>query len=466
MKKGVHTVLLISLLALLFLAACSKSECDTSADCKKPGNTGTCVNDKCIYTPIPGACGNGQCDDNENECTCEADCGSCTGAVPGSLLLQKTCTQENTCVIDVPSSKIKPVSQTNTISSQGNTFKVTTTFNQPFNFKKDGFTTKILLDNVANFVSNIRITGYELSGINKDKQNVVLVDENVDKPIPVKGMTAQDELHLDLTSGDLEGTVTNPQLKVDYEYTLTSGTTSQLKTAQFINQLRGITFQWVKPVEDYACPSAAQCDDSNSGTADSCGAETNFFCEHTPIAGACGNFQCDGNENRCSCASDCGPCSGSAGQFMDLSCQNNACVSAIRPGISVTPKSIFDDRSLGAIHLQNKFSYNIPFDTTKDFLNAQFTLYDQQAGVSNVKIESIRALDGARELGFVAVNRDLSSVGQSFDVSVPITAVEKPESQHYVSLTVAYAYDLNGKTTRSSFTKGLEKVTFITPGTI
>ncbi|HSU73033.1 MAG TPA: hypothetical protein VLJ21_04245 [Candidatus Binatia bacterium] len=468
MKKQVQVLLLISILALLLMLAGCSSECKVNADCKKTGHTGACVDKKCVYTPIPGACGNGKCDtDTENECTCEADCGSCSGTVPGSTLLQKTCNKDNTqCLVDVPSSRVKPVSITNSILSQGNTFKVTTTFNQPFNFKKDAFTTKILLDNVANFVSNIRIIGYEVSGTNKDRQNVVLVDKDVNKPIPVKGTSVQDDLHLDLTTGDTEGSVANPQLKVDYEYTLTQGTTSQLKTAQIINPLRGITLQWVKPTTSYGCPSATECDDSNPGTADSCSVETNFFCEHAPIPGACGNFQCDGNENKCTCASDCGPCSGSAGQYMDLSCNTQICVSTIRQGTAPVPKSLFDDRSIGPFHLQNRFSYSIPFDATKDRIKAEFTLYDMLAGVSGVKIESIRALDGTTELGFITVNRGLDAVGQSITVEIPITSVEKPESQHFTSLTVAYAYDQNGATHRASFTKGLEKITYITPGPV
>jgi len=467
MKKGVKRVLFFSLFTLLvLLAACSKAECEASADCQRTGHTGRCVDEKCVFTPIPGTCGNTQCEENtgENKCTCATDCGSCSGAVPGSTLLQQTCSQENTCIVDVPIAKIKQQSITNTVNSQGNTFKITTTFNAPFNFKKDAFTATIILDNLANFVNNIRITGYELSAVDKNKQNVVLIDKDVNKPIYGKGGSVEDELHLDLTTSDLEGTVSNPVLKVDYEYTITQGTTSQLRTAQIINQLRGVTLQWVKPEEDYPCPP--NCDDGNPGTADSCSAATNFFCEHSPIPGACGNFQCDGNENKCTCAMDCGPCSGSAGQYMDLGCQAQACVASVRGGLSVTPKSIFDDKNLGALHLQNRYSYNIPFDVSKDVIKAEFTLYNLQATTSNVKIEAVRALDGVTELGYLPVNQNLNSIGQTFSVNVPITSVAKPEAQHTVTLSVAYSYDQNGQNRKASFTRTLERITFITPGQV
>lgn len=467
MKKSVRNLLFISLFAVLVvLAACSSAECKASADCKKTGFTGRCADEVCVYTPIPGVCGNAECeaDAGENKCTCGTDCGDCSGSVPGSVLLQQTCSSEDKCIVDVPIAKIKQQSITNTVTSAGNTFKITTTFNGPFNFKKDSFSTKIILDNIANFVSNIRITGYELSGVDKNKQNVVLVDQTVNKPVYGKGAEVEDDLHLDLMTSEVEGTVTNPQLKIDYEYTLTQGTTSQQKTAQIVNQLRGVTLQWVKPDYQYDCPSS--CDDGNAGTSDSCSESTNFFCEHSPIPGACGNFQCDGNENKCSCASDCGPCSGSAGQYMELGCQAQNCVATVRSGASSTPKSIFDDKNLGAVYLQNRYSYNIPFDTTKDRIRAEFTLYNIQSTTSNVKIESIRALEGVTELGYLPVNQGLSSIGQTFSVDVPITNVAKPEASHTVTLNIAYSYDQNGQNKKASFTRTLEKITFITPGSV
>lgn len=460
MKK---TTLLLLVALTLLLVACGKKECVTSADCTKAGFTSSCVENACVRTPIPGACGNGQCESAENECTCAADCGACSGTVPGSTLLQKTCNSDEVCTIDVPQTSVKPVTITNTIVSQGNTFKVTTTFNQPFNFKKDAFSTKLILDSIANFVSNIRVTGYEVSGLDKNKQNVVLVDKTVDKPLG-KGLGVSDELHLMLNTGDLEGTVINPVLKVDYEYLLTQGSTSQLKTAQIVNPLKGVSVSWVLPPVDYDCPK--DCDDDNLGTADSCGPETQFFCEHTPIAGVCGNFQCDSTENRCTCAADCGACSGSAGQYLDMACQGNTCFGSLKSGVQIVPVSLFDDRNIGAFHLNNRYSYNKPFDTVNDRIKAEFTLYDIQATTSNVMIESVRVLDGTKELGYIGVNTPLSSVGQTITVQVPITSVAKPEASQFATLSVAFSYEQNGQVRKGTFTKPLEKITFITPGSV
>ncbi len=464
MKKSVKVVFFISLIALLlFLAGCGKSECETSSDCTKAGYTSNCIDNECIRTPIPGACGNGKCDSAENECACPNDCGVCAGSVPGSTLLQKTCNADDVCTIDVPLSNVKPTSITNTVVHQGNTFKVTTTFNQPFNFKKDTFTTKIILDAIGNYISNIRITGYELSGVNKDKQTVTLADASTSKPL-AKGSSSEDNIRLSLTTGDLEGILTTPILKVDYEYTLTQGSTSSLKTAQFTNQLRGVTMTWVLPPIDYACPKS--CDDNNAGTTDTCGQETNFFCEHTPLAGACGNFQCDNNENKCTCSMDCGPCSGSAGQYMDLGCKEDVCISTVRSSASITPVSIFDDRNLNVFHLNNRFTYNKPLNTKTDRIKAEFTLYNIQPTTNNVNIESIRVLDGTKELGFLTVNRQLLSVGQSFFVDVPVVFVEAPEATHFTTLSVSYSYDQSGTLKKGTFTKPLEKITYITPGTV
>lgn len=464
MKRGAYTSLFLLLaILLLVLVGCSKKECTLSSDCTKAGYTSTCVDNTCVRTPIPGACGNGKCDTGENECSCESDCGVCAGAVAGSALLQKTCDGDDVCTVGVPITKIKPVSVTNTIISQGNTFKVTTTFNQPFNFKKDSFSTKLILDNIANFVSHIRITKYELSGVNKDKQNVVLASKDVNKPLSTSTSVA-DDLHLMMETSDLEGTVTNPVLKVNYEYLLTQGSTSQLKNAQIINPIKGVSVAWVLPPVDYDCPK--DCDDNNAGTADTCGVESQFFCEHNPIAGACGNFQCDSNENRCTCATDCGTCSGSAGQYLDMACQTNICISSLKSGVQITPVSLFDDRNIGAFRLNNRYTYNKPFDTVNDRIKAEFTLYDMQATASDVSIETIRVLDGQQELGYLVVNRQLTSVGQSFFVDVPVTNAIRPEVSQYATLSVAFSYMQNGVLRKGTFTKPLEKITFITPGTV
>ncbi len=464
MKKSVKILLFIAIISIaIFLAGCGKKECETSPDCTKAGYTSNCIDNKCIRTPIPGACGNGKCDQAENECSCASDCGVCSGSVPGSTLLQKTCTEDDVCTITVPTANIKPVSITNTINSQGNTFKITTTYNQPFNFKRDSFTTKVILDSVANFISNIRVTNYELSGVNKDKQNVVLVTKDISKPL-AKGSTVEDDLHLGITTGDIEGILNTPILKINYEYTLTQGSSSQLKTAQIVNPLKGVTISWVLPPIDYDCPK--DCNDNNDGTTDTCGKDTNFFCEHSPIPGACGNFECDGNENKCTCAKDCGQCSGSAGQYMDLSCKTDVCISTVRGSINVVPTSIFDDRNLNVFHLNNKFTYNKPFNVKDDRIKAEFTLYNTQATTSNINIDSIRVLDGTKELGFLPVSRQLTAVGQSFFVEVPITSVEAPESNHFTTLSVAYSYDQSGTPKKGTFTKPLEKITYITPGTV
>ncbi len=42
----------------------------------------------------------------------------------------------------------------------------------------------------------------------------------------------------------------------------------------------------------------------------------------------------------------------------------------------------------------------------------------------------------------------------------------KPEDQHLVTVSVAYSYDQNSVNHKGTFTKPLEKITFITPGVI
>ncbi len=53
----------------------------------------------CIHV-FADTCGNGSCEASENSCTCQADCGSCSGDVPDKLCKQFAC-QENICSIKV-----------------------------------------------------------------------------------------------------------------------------------------------------------------------------------------------------------------------------------------------------------------------------------------------------------------------------------------------------------------------------
>lgn len=78
MKKA-----LFLLLAVLFLAGCGESECESAADCSSGECfTDDCVDGECEKEPIPDCCGNGMAEEGENACTCPEDVSEeCDGEV-------------------------------------------------------------------------------------------------------------------------------------------------------------------------------------------------------------------------------------------------------------------------------------------------------------------------------------------------------------------------------------------------
>ncbi|MBI4451683.1 hypothetical protein HY642_06935 [Candidatus Woesearchaeota archaeon] len=53
----------------------------------------------CEYVPVTGACGNGQCEEGENKCTCSQDCGPCAGKAGKYLSYQ--CSAAQSCIAAV-----------------------------------------------------------------------------------------------------------------------------------------------------------------------------------------------------------------------------------------------------------------------------------------------------------------------------------------------------------------------------
>ncbi|HKZ42942.1 MAG TPA: hypothetical protein VJ044_18430, partial [Candidatus Hodarchaeales archaeon] len=87
-------ILIVFLTSLLILASCKKgpAECATDLDCKKAHFRGLCDDGKCIYTPIPGECGNLKCETGENPCNCASDCKpECKGPVQDASFLEQAC---------------------------------------------------------------------------------------------------------------------------------------------------------------------------------------------------------------------------------------------------------------------------------------------------------------------------------------------------------------------------------------
>ncbi len=455
MKKRFMVVVFI--VALLFLVGCKKAECETDADCQRTGFAGTCVDEDCVYEPVPGVCGNLECEPEagETQATCEIDCGECQGATGQYLEWMPI---QDQCLEGIKNQK--PIVMTDEIKAGGDTFRITTNYQEPFNMRKDVFSITITLASQGTYNSNEVIKGVTLTGTTADRRTVTLAEKQLNRPI-FPGQDVQEDMIISFPTAEKEGAFSSLLLKVDFGYSVRSGTQLVPRTATLQNRYRAVrSFPWAEPGTPYPCPES--CDDNNPGTADAC---VDGFCTHNPVPNACGNFICDaGFENKCSCPSDCGPCSGPAGAYTTFTCLNQQCVAQLNPGVAVAPQSLFDDRNLNVFHLQNTYSYNQPFDVKKDKLSLQFTLYNKQDDVSDVKITSVRLLEGTNVISTAAKSLSLGNIGSTGTIDLQVPPQEKPEIDKTVTLRIDYDYSKGGEARKAQYTKALGKLTLISTG--
>lgn len=445
-------LLLGILIVSLLLTACAKEGevCRTAADCKARNPqafTAECIDRTCVYNPIPNVIGNSVCDSGETKCTAPQDCGQCSGNVPGSQYLTQSCYQDQ-CLADIMPAKVKPVYLSSEARSGGNTFRVQTTYNNPFNLKKDLFRIQVALTQSA--ASQHRIISAELNGITADRRTVLLASKDINKPI-WPGQSLTEDLILEYPTTELEGELRTLTLTIRYSYS--TQTTSRESTFQVRYPSN---FIYVNPNVQYPCPPS--CDDGNRGTRDYCGPETNHFCKHDPLPGVCGNYICETGETQCSCPQDCGPCMGSVGTFVELTCRGSSCVGVLKPGMRQEPNSLFDERRLGPMQLTNTYTFNNPFNTAHDVFALNFDVYSM-GDAQDLTIETIRLLDGSQIIAEQDVNQHISDT-LSVEVSVPAQA--QHETERNVNLGVWYRYTRADKQTRANYNKNLGRITFIT----
>lgn len=455
MKAGFFFLLLF-LLILIVMPGCKKAECKTDSDCLKPNFIGACMDSICVYSPVPGVCGNGLCEAGETKCNCPADCGICVGP---SGPFELACVGD-LCLELIPESKVKPQISTDEISAGGDKLRITAEFNQPFNMLNDLFNLKISLSSPSDNNAGRRISRIVLLG-ERNRQVIPLAEKDVNRPL-WPGFDINTGLIIDFPTADKSGDITNLELQVTYDY-LTGTTAMSSKSVVVKKKYAGVKLNWMKPSTPYPCPEI--CDDGNPGTLGVCDASTRFFCEHRPVPGACGNYVCDAHENPCTCPADCGPCEG-GGRYTFFSCIGTSCVSQLRAGIVKETQSLFDDRKIAVFHLQNNYEYTSPFDVSSDRMKFNFNLYDKNADVSNIKITAIRVFDGSNEIAAIEPGLVLADAGSSGVVELGMPLQAQSEIERSLSIKVWLDYTQAGSEKKTSYSKALGKIALLSPGVI
>lgn len=231
MKIGMkYPIFLLGIILLfLILGGCQKPECENAADCaEQTGKTASCVEGKCSYTPLPGMCGNGLCEKNENEnpCSCPSDCKipKCEGkyklAIDGKTedarVLMLYCA-ENKCKIGVKTQVPRYLKEIEREISFGK-IKFKVDYPEPLDVtKRDFFTLAIQLVELEKDVSKERgIELYLVSFFSKDRlaekplNNVFLKDLRVPREIKIP---------LSITRLPQRELLTNVGMRIDYGFT-------------------------------------------------------------------------------------------------------------------------------------------------------------------------------------------------------------------------------------------------------
>jgi hypothetical protein len=447
----------VGVIMLLFLVtACGEpepeGECPPSCDDGNPCTSDVCDKDtgfQCRSRPIPG---------------CDAACGApCTGSA-GKYMTMQCDTEAKQCAADVSSStKISPTPLVLEQSSRGVKFRVELLMNQPFNLQRDTIELKVSARELPSSVNAVKVKSVEMTGQTQSRQTVIIGSADINKEIFGTSASVEDELRATFPTSDYDGTYSNLKLALAFEYFSSDyGETVEGDAAILV---RGQDFEWFKPTVTPKCPES--CDDGNPATKDVCSSATDYFCEHQPISGQCGNTICESSEDKCSCEEDCGPCIGDASEHLSYECISNKCSTVLKPGVIQEPVSIFDDRNLKFFYLQNTYSFNNPFNVNTDKISLDFNLFDIGENYQDVTINSIRLLERDKTYASSDQSRSMSTAGETFSVELPIVGFAGEEETKTLSLKVWYEYGyISGNETipkSGTYTKSLGQITLINP---
>jgi hypothetical protein len=185
------------------------SSCNDNNDC----TTDSCselTNYFCLHKRKANCCGNMKCESNENPCTCQIDCGSCTGKT--TTFLERKCYQRN-CV-----NVFLGKTETERVTWNPNfyifTVLTTTEYPQPFDIKKSKINFKIeLLDAEADLVFPVKITRIQLL-----ESDTLLGESVLSENLDSVGSSFYADIPITFTMSELELSK-RVKLKLFYEYT-------------------------------------------------------------------------------------------------------------------------------------------------------------------------------------------------------------------------------------------------------
>jgi hypothetical protein len=202
-------------------------------------------------------------------------------------------------------------------------------------------------------------------------------------------------------------------------------------------------------------------------------------CVQTPVPNCCGNGICDKTENYCKCQRDClkDKCEGKAllsdpaktpkifTLFLEYKCDKENECSLDYNRTSQREIPLISEKQFDYFKLYIKTTLKRPFDVTSDKIDVEISLKDiaNETVIGGLHINKIEFVKNSYLYGSEEIGKDLTKVGDSITVSIPITYdIEKIEVEQNLDIKIDYTYKyyVNKKTTNESKSKNGEILTY------
>ncbi|HJX05173.1 MAG TPA: hypothetical protein VJ461_00515, partial [Candidatus Nanoarchaeia archaeon] len=172
----------------------------------------------------------------------------------------------------------------------------------------------------------------------------------------------------------------------------------------------------------------------------------------------CGNRKCEASfgESTCTCAADCGDCSGPVkfnvttsrgtklqdAQYAVFLCENNICIVGVDQA-KLRVLSLVNDLSMtGAFKAEALTTINSPFNIAKDKIKVEFSLKDLDPDVVGaITFTEMKILSSSEMMGRSFISQKLEKVGDLFSEELALTSAQSAiEEARYIDIEIFYEY--------------------------
>lgn len=234
----------VLILGILLFTSCTKKcpqICSDGIDCTRDLCSEE-TNYQCIYEEIPDChCGNRQCEEAlfENKCTCQKDCGVCSGQVNENV--EYRCVNDECLTAIKKSIEIVPVSKFNNYQVGNFKISVKLDYENPINTELTSLKVTTRLEDLQPQVKNLKISRFTL----KDDRNTFIAERELDEDLDNVGDSFDATLSFNEYIYDEQrnkfGGI-NLLLDMYYEHDYVVGTSTQERRSDYVVSFGPVKF--------------------------------------------------------------------------------------------------------------------------------------------------------------------------------------------------------------------------------